>query len=99
MRFCRRDLVRVYRRFGFVEITSPVWADQPGGRIEMPLVAMWRALRSGTRWPPGRVDVRGCRSRTMTLVTGDDVYPREAATLLRRRTPVPVVATARPSGG
>jgi predicted GNAT family N-acyltransferase len=60
MIFCRPDLVPLYRRITFVEITAPVWADQPHGRIEMPLAAMWRALRAGAaEWPPGRVDVQG----------------------------------------
>jgi len=59
MLFCRPELVELYRRRGFIEIDAPVWVDQPGGRIEMPLAAMWRALRDGAEWPPGRVDVRG----------------------------------------
>jgi hypothetical protein len=59
MLFCRPELVALYRRRGFVEIDAPVWVDQPGGRIEMPLAAMWRPLRAGAEWPPGRVDVRG----------------------------------------
>lgn len=59
MLFCRPELVEPYRRLSFSEILAPVWADQPGGRIEMPLRAMWRALRDGARWPPGRVDVSG----------------------------------------
>jgi hypothetical protein len=59
MLFCRLELVALYRRLEFVEITAPVWADQPSGRIEMPMAAMWRALCPGAEWPPGRVDVRG----------------------------------------
>jgi predicted GNAT family N-acyltransferase len=59
MLFCRPELVALYRGFGCEEIDAPVWADQPGGRIEMPLAAMWRPLRDGAEWPPGRVDVRG----------------------------------------
>jgi hypothetical protein len=59
MLFCRPELVAPYRRLGFIEIAAPVWADQPEGRIEMPMAAMWRALRPGAKWPPGRVDVRG----------------------------------------
>jgi len=59
MLFCRPDLVDLYRRLEFAEITGAVWADQPEGRIEMPLRAMWRPLRDGVRWPPGRVDLRG----------------------------------------
>jgi predicted GNAT family N-acyltransferase len=59
MLFCRPGLVALYSRLGFVEIAAPAWVDQPGGRIEMPLAAMWRALRDGSEWPSGRVDVRG----------------------------------------
>jgi predicted GNAT family N-acyltransferase len=59
MIFCRPELVALYRRLAFAEITAPVWADQPDGRVQMPEPAMWRALREGAGWPPGRVDVRG----------------------------------------
>jgi predicted N-acetyltransferase YhbS len=59
MIFCRPELVVLYRRLAFVEIAAPVWADQPQGRVEMSEPAMWRALRDGAYWPPGRVDVRG----------------------------------------
>jgi predicted GNAT family N-acyltransferase len=59
MLFCRPELVGLYGQHGFTEITAPVWADQPDGRIPMPMRAMWRALRPSADWPPGRVDVRG----------------------------------------
>jgi predicted N-acetyltransferase YhbS len=59
MIFCRPELVALYRRLAFAEITGPIWVEQPEGRIEMPEPAMWRALREGAGWPPGRVDVRG----------------------------------------
>jgi len=59
MLFCRPELVRLYERFDFVEITAPVWVDQPQGRVRMPMSAMWRPLRDRVGWPPGRVDVRG----------------------------------------
>jgi predicted GNAT family N-acyltransferase len=59
MLFCRPELVPVYGRLGFHEIAAPVWAEQPAGPIEMPMRAMWRALRAGAVWPPGRVEVRG----------------------------------------
>jgi hypothetical protein len=49
----------VYGRVGFAEIAAPVWADQPGVRVRVPMRAMWRPLREGARWPPGRVDVHG----------------------------------------
>jgi GNAT superfamily N-acetyltransferase len=60
MIFCRPELVPVYRRLEFTEITAPVFADGPGGdRIEMPLRSMWRALHGPVEWPPGRVEVDG----------------------------------------
>ncbi len=59
MIFCRQELVVLYERLTFAEITAPVWVDQPGGRVEMPMRAMWRPLRAGATWPSGRVDVQG----------------------------------------
>ncbi|HEY2768076.1 MAG TPA: GNAT family N-acetyltransferase [Solirubrobacteraceae bacterium] len=59
MLFCRPKLMPLYEKFGFVEIDEPVWADQPGGRIEMPLPAMWSALSGDTSWPPGPVELLG----------------------------------------
>jgi len=59
MLFCRPHLTGLYGKFGFREIEAPVWAEQPEGRVEMPMPAMWRALREGADWPPGRVDVTG----------------------------------------
>ncbi len=59
MLFCRPELVAVYRRRKFAEIAAPVWVDQPRGRVEMALLAMWRPLRDAPEWPPGRVDVEG----------------------------------------
>ena len=59
MIFCRAELIPLYRRLGYTEITAPVWAEQPEGRVEMTEPAMWRALRADAEWPPGRVDVRG----------------------------------------
>jgi GNAT superfamily N-acetyltransferase len=59
MLFCRRPLVSMYERFGFVLIEAPVSAEQPAGRIEMPMCAMWTPLRGGAGWPPGAVEVLG----------------------------------------
>jgi GNAT superfamily N-acetyltransferase len=59
MLFCRSHLVPVYGSFGFLEIPDPVWADQPGGRVEVPMPAMWRPLHGRPGWPSGRVDVQG----------------------------------------
>jgi len=59
MLFCREPLVAMYERFGFRLIDAPVTAAQPGGRVEMPLRAMWRPLRPEATWPPGPVAVLG----------------------------------------
>ena len=59
MLFCRPELIGMYARMGCSELAGPVWADQPEGRIEMPMRAMWCPLQPQTAWPPGRVDVRG----------------------------------------
>jgi predicted GNAT family N-acyltransferase len=59
MLFCRQHLVRMYHGFDFREIDAPVWAEQPAGRLRMPLAAMWRPLRADIAWPEGRVDLLG----------------------------------------
>lgn len=59
MLFCLPKLMPFYREFDFVTIDASVWADQPGGRIEMPLQAMWKALEGETDWPSGRVELQG----------------------------------------
>jgi GNAT superfamily N-acetyltransferase len=59
MLFCRTELEPLYAGISFARIPSPVWADQPDRRVEMPMAAMWRALRGHTCWPSGRVDVIG----------------------------------------
>lgn len=58
MIFHDAGLAGLYERRGWLPITAPVWVDQPGGRIPMPIPAMWRAQRPAD-WPPGRVDVCG----------------------------------------
>jgi predicted N-acetyltransferase YhbS len=59
MLFCLPKLMPLYGKFGFVAIDAPVWAEQPEGRIEMPLPAMWKALSSDADWPSGRVELLG----------------------------------------
>jgi predicted GNAT family N-acyltransferase len=59
MLFCRPELMALYGKFGFLAVDAPIWADQPGGRIEMPLPAMWSALSSDADWPAGRVELLG----------------------------------------
>jgi predicted GNAT family N-acyltransferase len=59
MLFCLPRLAAVYASHGFAEIADPVWADQPGGRVEIPMVSMWIALHGRPGWPSGRVDLQG----------------------------------------
>jgi GNAT superfamily N-acetyltransferase len=56
MMFCEPQAVDLQRRRGYTLIEAPVRVDQPGGRIEMPIPAMWRPIRPSD-WPPGAVDV------------------------------------------
>jgi len=59
MLFCREELTGLYGRFGFREIEASVSAEQPGGRITMPMRAMWAPLIEGAGWPAGAVAVQG----------------------------------------
>ena len=68
MLFCRTLLTGLYEKLGFRQIEASVWAQQPEGRVEMPILAMWRPLSASDDpglapadpgWPPGRVDIRG----------------------------------------
>ena len=58
MIFCEPELVELHTRRGYMPIEAPVRVDQPDGRIEMPIPAMWRPIRPST-WPHGAVDVHG----------------------------------------
>ena len=58
MIFCESHLIELYQRRGYSLIPDPVWVDQPDGRIEMPVAALWRPLRPAPPWPSGRVDLR-----------------------------------------
>ncbi len=53
--FCHRDRAGLYERHRFAEIPPPVMVQQPDGCVEIPQVAMWRAIRDGGSLPPGRV--------------------------------------------
>lgn len=57
--FCHADRVGLYRKLGFTEIAGSAAVEQPEGRVAMPMVAMWRALRTGAVWPAGSVAVLG----------------------------------------
>ncbi len=59
MLFCMPKLMPLYSEMGFVAIEAPVWVDQPRGRIEMPMSAMWSPLSGDVNWPSGRVDLVG----------------------------------------
>ncbi len=59
MLFCMPKLMPLYSEMGFVVIDAPVWVDQPEGRIEMPMPAMWSALQGSAGWPSGRVELIG----------------------------------------
>jgi predicted GNAT family N-acyltransferase len=59
MLFCREELKALYARFGFRAIEAPVSAEQPGGRVVMPMSAMWAPLADGIDWPAGDIAVQG----------------------------------------
>jgi GNAT superfamily N-acetyltransferase len=59
MLFCVPANVGLYARFGFQLIEEPVFAQQPGGLVEVPMRAMFKPLTSSARWPVGRVEVLG----------------------------------------
>jgi GNAT superfamily N-acetyltransferase len=58
MLFSEPGLAALHRGRGYVPIDAPVFVDQPGERIRMPLPAMWRPIRP-CEWRNGRVDVHG----------------------------------------
>ena len=55
--FCHADRAGLYRKLGFTEVGSAATVEQPGGRMTMPMTAMWRALRPGATWPAGELAV------------------------------------------
>ena len=59
MLFCRDSLRSLYARFGFRLIEGRVRADQPGGRIVVPMPAMWAPLSARASWPAGDLEVLG----------------------------------------
>jgi predicted N-acetyltransferase YhbS len=59
MLFCLPANVGLYAKFGFQPIEQAVWAQQPGGPIEVPMRAMWKPLASAAGWPEGRVELLG----------------------------------------
>lgn len=57
MLFCLPANVGLYAKFGFQLIEQPVFAQQPGGPVEVPMRAMWKPLTSAAGWPQGRVEL------------------------------------------
>lgn len=57
--FCLDDRAGLYEGLGFEQVAGSVGVEQPSGPAEMPLRAMWRALRPSATWPPGRTEVLG----------------------------------------
>lgn len=57
--FCHRNRAGLYERHGFLEVPPPVLVEQPHGRVEIPMVTMWRALRPGADLPSGRLALLG----------------------------------------
>jgi GNAT superfamily N-acetyltransferase len=53
--FCFESRTGLYRRLGFADIADEVQVKQPRGYARMDEHSMWRALRPGEVWPPGRV--------------------------------------------
>lgn len=56
--FCLGRLAPFYRSLGWIEVQSPVWIEQPAGRIRWPESAMVLP-RPGDPWEEGEIDVRG----------------------------------------
>ena len=57
MLFCRPDLAEFYERHGFLKIKGPVWVQQAHELVQMPLLAMWHAIREGALLQPGPIVV------------------------------------------
>jgi hypothetical protein len=58
MLFCEPPQLPLLRAADYRLLETVVRVDQPEGRVEMPLPAMWRPMRPAG-WPPGEVDVDG----------------------------------------
>jgi GNAT superfamily N-acetyltransferase len=58
MLFCDPAVVGLHAARGYAPVQAPVLVDQPRGRVEMPLAAMWRPIRP-CEWPEGVVEVVG----------------------------------------
>lgn len=56
--FCHPDRAALYERHDFARVPPPVLVEQPDGRVEIPMVTMWRPLREGSALPAGQVVLR-----------------------------------------
>lgn len=56
--FCLPGLLPFYGSRGWTEVRSPVWIEQPAGRVRWPESAMVLP-RPGSAWRDAEVDVRG----------------------------------------
>ena len=57
MLFCLPANIGLYTKFGFQLIEEPVWAQQPGGLVKIPMCAMWRPLTRTASWPGGKIEL------------------------------------------
>ena len=55
--FCLPRLLPFYQGAGWQEVTSPVFIDQPAGRMASPVPVMWLACGSEQSWPAGVAEV------------------------------------------
>ena len=55
--FCLPRLVGFYRSLDWQEVTSPVFIEQPAGRMVSPVPAMYLPCQATGAWPNGAVEV------------------------------------------
>jgi len=57
--FCRTQRVPFYQRLGWHVFGHGVTADQPSGRVTMPLVTCWTGFVEGATPPPSELAIEG----------------------------------------
>ncbi|HUY65284.1 MAG TPA: GNAT family N-acetyltransferase [Acidimicrobiales bacterium] len=57
--FCRTQRVPFYRRLGWEVFGHGVTADQPSGRVTMPLVTCWTGFVDGASPPASELQIEG----------------------------------------
>jgi GNAT superfamily N-acetyltransferase len=55
--FCLPRLLPFYQKLGWQEIQSPVFIEQPEGRVLSPVLVMWLPCTSQRAWPAGPVEI------------------------------------------